>query len=1032
MSLEPEIICFAKTDGPLTKRIRLDDTGAVKSDGSACVMTTGEAWRTPIKGVGNLGELIGGMGANQAIALGSLRPGLPHRVQIRTRRALNGDPRPDAIARTAQNILFRTGEPGFALIDYDSKGMTPEVAERLDREGGFWPALMTILPALKGIARLRRASTSAGLYRQDTGTRVPGSNGLHVYLGIKDAADSGRFLKTLHERMFLHGYGWFMPGRGGQLLERSIVDRMVGSPERLVFEGPPLLDEPLRQDAEARRPAITEGDWLDTLAGCPPLTVDEKAHLARLRAKARQSLAAEAAKAREQFVEDQAGELAKRTGMSRLAAIATIRSQTNGVLLPDLMLPFDDPDLAGKTVADVLTDPAAFEGETLADPLEGVEYGPCKARIMRREDGTPWIHSFAHGRTVYELKFDAEAINAAMAKVDAGDVITVLTDMLTRAEVDPVEQESLIDFAKERTGIGVRSITRHIKEARKNRQEEQAEADRERRLAERGDPRPLLPVPSAVGEYLPVMDTLNSVLAKSRDRIPPARNMEGNLVCVRLVRIPGTHAFVSANEGSDVSTEAPEQWAIHVMSDTEVEELIERHIEFTDGEHAVHLPPAFVRHYQRRYDGALPFVAAIATLPITSGDGRLICADGLDHERGIVFNVDPKLMKSLPDRLSCDRETVGDALRFLLTEWLCDVETDFAGKCTLVALALTVIERSLLDERPTFFVTAGRRGGGKTTALKMVLGVVTGTAVAAAAWSPNEEERRKALHSHLMSGAAYILWDNINRGTHISCPHIERSCTARDYTDRRLGVSEVVRTSAATIHAFTGNNISPKGDLASRSLQVRIDVNRTDPENRKFKHPNILAWTSLNRSKILCALYTILLGNPELAKPHDAPSKTRFPMWYRLVGSAVEHAAKCHEWMDPDGGELPAWEEMPAKIDFRGLFLSQEASDEDEIELGETLNALAATAASHGAREFRASDVANLLNNFGGTDNAITVRSFLFPTLASDKTVTPKAVSSRLKARLGEPAKYGSETLVLQSSDDLHAKILMFRVDVLG
>jgi hypothetical protein len=175
-----------------------------------------------------------------------------------------------------------------------------------------------------------------------------------------------------------------------------------------------------------------------------------------------------------------------------------------------------------------------------------------------------------------------------------------------------------------------------------------------------------------------------------------------------------------------------------------------------------------------------------------------------------------------------------------------------------------------------------------------------------------------------MSGAPFILWDNLVRGAQISCPHIERSCTTREYTDRRLGVSEVVRTSAATIHAFTGNNIGPKGDLASRSLQVRIDDDRIDPENRTFKHPNILQWTRLSRSKILQAFYAILLGNPELAKPHDAPSKTRFPMWYRLVGSAVEHAAKCVVWTDRNRGELPAWEDMPEEIDFRALFLNQE------------------------------------------------------------------------------------------------------------
>jgi hypothetical protein len=44
------------------------------------------------------------------------------------------------------------------------------------------------------------------------------------------------------------------------------------------------------------------------------------------------------------------------------------------------VLPFDDEELAGVTVADVLADPARFEGATLADPLEGVSYGQCAKR----------------------------------------------------------------------------------------------------------------------------------------------------------------------------------------------------------------------------------------------------------------------------------------------------------------------------------------------------------------------------------------------------------------------------------------------------------------------------------------------------------------------------------------------------------------------------------------------------------------------------------------------------------------------------
>src|SRR5262249_32271616 len=151
-----------------------------------------------------------------------------------------------------------------------------------------------------------------------------------------------------------------------------------------------------------------------------------------------------------------------------------------------------------------------------------------------------------------------------------------------------------------------------------------------------------------------------------------------------------------------------------------------------------------------------------------------------------------------------------------------------------------IIERSLLPERPVFFITAGRRGSGKTTVINMLIMAVTGMRPAAAAWSFNEEERRKALVSYFLYGVSYILWDNIPRGTQISCPHIEKSCTAAYYSDRKLGVSQVVATAASTIHHFTGNNIGSRGDLSSRDLRIILAVERPDPENRSFKHPDIV------------------------------------------------------------------------------------------------------------------------------------------------------------------------------------------------
>lgn len=125
-----------------------------------------------------------------------------------------------------------------------------------------------------------------------------------------------------------------------------------------------------------------------------------------------------------------------------------------------------------------------------------------------------------------------------------------------------------------------------------------------------------------------------------------------------------------------------------------------------------------------------------------------------------------------------------------------------------------------------------------------------------------------------MHGVPYILWDNIPRGAQISCPHIERSCTTEYYADRKLGVSQMVATAASTIHFFTGNNIGPCGELASRSLHIRLEVDSPDPENRRFRHPDPIEWTKDHRADILRALYTILIGNPMLDKPSGAQMKT--------------------------------------------------------------------------------------------------------------------------------------------------------------
>jgi hypothetical protein len=208
----------------------------------------------------------------------------------------------------------------------------------------------------------------------------------------------------LHERCWLAGFGWFYISKNGKLLERSIVDRMVGTPEHLCFEGPPILNPPLRQDAEMRKAHFTQGDILDTLAVCPPLTAEEQRLVGRLKSQGRERMQPDADKVRVAYVEDRAQEMHKRTGMPLEEAKKKIQTECETqVLCAERVLEFVDPDLQGVTVADVVVNPYFYQNKSLADPIEGVSYGHTTARVFVRK-GVPWINSFAHGGMVYQLE----------------------------------------------------------------------------------------------------------------------------------------------------------------------------------------------------------------------------------------------------------------------------------------------------------------------------------------------------------------------------------------------------------------------------------------------------------------------------------------------------------------------------------------------------------------------------------------------------------------------------------------------------
>ena len=103
--------------------------------------------------------------------------------------------------------------------------------------------------------------------------------------------------------------------------------------------------------------------------------------------------------------------------------------------------------------------------------------------------------------------------------------------------------------------------------------------------------------------------------------------------------------------------------------------------------------------------------------PIVLADGDLLAPKGLDRQRGIQFMIQDELRAVIPQPEDCTPERVKTAMRFLRDEWLVDVATDGHGKARGDRCRAHPDRALAAGQRPCFFITAGRRGNGKTTTI---------------------------------------------------------------------------------------------------------------------------------------------------------------------------------------------------------------------------------------------------------------------------------------------------------------------------
>jgi hypothetical protein len=386
----------------------------------------------------------------------------------------------------------------------------------------------------------------------------------------------------------------------------------------------------------------------------------------------------------------------------------------------------------------------------------------------------------------------------------------------------------------------------------------------------------------------------------------------------------------------------------------------------------------------------LPPLRGMIGAPVLRPDGTLLQRPGYDQATGL-FLASTVRLPPVPDRPS--RAQVAAAKRFLLEKFLRDFPWRApADRANYLALLATPILRPFTRCLSPFGIVDATMPASGKTILTACLGMLCGQRVLT--WTDSDEELRKAITSVLADQAGVIVFDNLPEGSVIDSAVLARLVTERTWTDRRLGSNAAISAPNDRVWLATGNNLRVGGDMASRTVWVRLDPDMPHPEARTgFSIPNLDTWILHpdNQATVLWHLLVLVLDWTAAGAPTSTsvPAMRQFTRWAQHLGGLLEHHG------------------------IRG-FLANTAENRDlDDDAIEWRAFLMRWHEQHGDRRLTANELRRTAENgYGGTDPW----DGTFPSTGSGQLLSVKSLGRRLTGQIGR----WRGDVVLRSVNDTH------------
>lgn len=295
-----------------------------------------------------------------------------------------------------------------------------------------------------------------------------------------------------------------------------------------------------------------------------------------------------------------------------------------------------------------------------------------------------------------------------------------------------------------------------------------------------------------------------------------------------------------------------------------------------------------------------PEIDGIATSPCFAPGGLLMTGGGY-HVEGRTYLHNPVPVPSVGMH---DSDAVA-----LLWRWLEDFPfARDSDRCHALALFLLPFVRPMISgPTPVHLIEAASQGSGKTLLGQVLVMGATGRLPAMRSLGGEEEERRKALMTALLSGRQVVFFDNVSM--RIASPSLEGAVTASSWTDRILGATAERTVPVKSVWVFTTNNAQMSDDMLRRTIRIRI----VKPAGEvSYHHPDILGWTREHHPKLVEAAVTLVRRWVLDGKPRPRATLGSFEEWAAVVGGVLERVG------------------IPGFLEDRDSFRASAVADSDE------------------------------------------------------------------------------------------------------